>query len=314
MSKKKKTILLIFLGVLILLFTSLLIFIAYFKANVEDMPPSLKLKGNKIQVVKVNEDYKEEGVKASFKGKDVSKDVDIKGNIDTKKVGTYEVIYSYTYKFIALSKSIKRTVLVVDDISPELKINSNDKITININDSFTPPTATATDNYDGDISDKIAVENYVNTKTSGTYEVKYTVEDSSGNTVSKSITVVVSGRNPRIDIYISQQKLYYYEYGSVVLTSDVVTGINNGTPTGHYRILNKARNATLKGRDYESHVSYWIAFIGSSYGLHDASWRSSFGGSIYKTNGSHGCVNMPYYKVQYLYNNAPIGTPVNIYP
>ena len=77
-------------------------------------------------------------------------------------------------------------------------------------------------------------------------------------------------------------------------------------------VLNKARNVTLKGADYESFVNYWIAFKGSAYGLHDASWRSNFGGTIYKYNGSHGCVNMPYYKVQELYNLVDIGTPVYI--
>ena len=86
----------------------------------------------------------------------------------------------------------------------------------------------------------------------------------------------------------------------------------NETDKFTFKVLNKARSLTLKGPDYESFVNYWIAFKGSSYGLHDASWRSSFGGTIYKYNGSHGCVNMPYYKVQALYNMVEIGTPVYI--
>lgn len=313
MNKKVRTIILIILGIVIAAFIGLLGYIAYFKANVEKMPPSMKLNGNKIVTLKVGDEYKDEGIKAKFKDKDVTKDIKTTSDVNTKKLGTYNVKYSYTYKYIALSKSISRTVIVKDDVPPELIINSNDSITVNIFSSFTPPTATATDNYDGDLSDKIVVDSNVDTNTSGTYRVRYTVEDLSGNTTSKDITVIVSGKNPRIDIYISQQKLYYYEYGQVVLSSDVVTGINNGTPRGHYSIVSKARNVTLKGADYESFVNYWIGFIGSSYGMHDASWRSSFGGTIYKTNGSHGCVNMPYYKVQSLYNMVSIGTPVNVY-
>ena len=55
-----------------------------------------------------------------------------------------------------------------------------------------------------------------------------------------------------------------------------------------------------------------MAFIGHSYGIHDASWRSSFGGEIYKYNGSHGCINMPYYNVSKLYDMVQVGTPVHV--
>ena len=85
------------------------------------------------------------------------------------------------------------------------------------------------------------------------------------------------------------------------------------TPTGDYKVLSKARNVTLKGADYTSFVSYWIAFKGNSYGLHDASWRSRFGGNIYTYNGSHGCVNMPKSEVSKLYNMVEIGTPVYVH-
>ena len=109
--------------------------------------------------------------------------------------------------------------------------------------------------------------------------------------------------------------MYFYKNGSVVLSSPIVTGTNgvNDTPRGNYKILGKARNIYLTGPDYRSYVSYWMPFIGNKIGLHDASWRGSFGGSIYLTNGSHGCVNMPYYAAQALYEQAPVGTTVKVY-
>ena len=88
--------------------------------------------------------------------------------------------------------------------------------------------------------------------------------------------------------------------------------LNIGCPTGNFRVLNKARSVTLKGPDYESFVNYWIAFKGSSYGLHDASWRSNFGNKNYNVNGSHGCVNVPTSAMKKLYNMVEIGTPVYI--
>ena len=52
--------------------------------------------------------------------------------------------------------------------------------------------------------------------------------------------------------------------------------------------------------------------IAGEIGMHDASWRSSFGGTIYQGNGSHGCINMPGWAAQSLYYNAPIGTLVRV--
>lgn len=87
---------------------------------------------------------------------------------------------------------------------------------------------------------------------------------------------------------ISDQTLKYYVKGKVKLKSNVVTGGRGcGTPTGRFKLHHKARNVNLTGPGYVSHVNYWMPFIGQSYGMHDASWRSQFGGSIYKYNGSH---------------------------
>lgn len=112
---------------------------------------------------------------------------------------------------------------------------------------------------------------------------------------------------------ISDQTLKYYVKGKVKLKSKVVTGGRGcGTPTGRFKLHRKARNVNLTGPGYVSHVNYWMPFIGQSYGMHDASWRSEFGGSIYKYNGSHGCVNMPRSKVSKLYKMVPNGTRVII--
>jgi hypothetical protein len=48
-------------------------------------------------------------------------------------------------------------------------------------------------------------------------------------------------------------------------------------------------------------------------GLHDASWRSSFGGDIYKRRGTHGCVNAPFYLAKTIYEIIEEGTPIISY-
>ena len=45
-------------------------------------------------------------------------------------------------------------------------------------------------------------------------------------------------------------------------------------------------------------------------GIHDASWRSKYGGTIYQTNGSHGCINTPRDAMVQLYESVEVGTPV----
>lgn len=118
-----------------------------------------------------------------------------------------------------------------------------------------------------------------------------------------------------IEINIAQQHMWYYIKGELYVSTDVVTGNYNSmdTPKGYWEINSKASPATLVGADYTSYVDYWMAFIGSGYGIHDASWRSSFGGQIYKGNGSHGCVNTPFAAVKKMYGKVTIGTPVIIY-
>ena len=84
------------------------------------------------------------------------------------------------------------------------------------------------------------------------------------------------------------------------------------TPPGIFALTYKQRDAGLKGEGYASPVKFWMPFNGG-IGFHDASWRSSFGGSIYKTGGSHGCVNMPYAAAKELFENVYAGMPVICY-
>lgn len=121
--------------------------------------------------------------------------------------------------------------------------------------------------------------------------------------------------NTYVEIDLTDQHLWFYKNGSLVVEGDVVTGnvsLNTATPPGVYRLEYKERNATLKGQDYNSPVSFWMPFNGG-IGIHDASWRSVFGGDIYRTNGSHGCINSPYYLARTIYNNIDIGTPIVCY-
>ena len=118
-----------------------------------------------------------------------------------------------------------------------------------------------------------------------------------------------------VEIDLSSQKLWLYKNGERILTTSFVSGSvaeGHRTPTGVYSIYAKQTDRYLTGADYRSFVHYWMPFLGG-YGLHDASWRSSFGGDIYLYNGSHGCVNLPSSAAKTIYNNISVGTKVILY-
>ena len=123
--------------------------------------------------------------------------------------------------------------------------------------------------------------------------------------------------NTYIEIDLTAQALYYYVNGTLVLGTPIVSGNTSagmGTPTGIFAINgNKSNNTYLTGRNYRSFVYNWMPFVGNSIGIHDATWRSSFGGSIYRTSGSHGCVNIPLDAATKLYPIVNVGTPVIVF-
>lgn len=123
-----------------------------------------------------------------------------------------------------------------------------------------------------------------------------------------------------IEIDISDQKMKYFNNNKKVLSTSVVTGKNTSkTVTGLFDVYQKAYDYTMRGYDpitrellYESHSDYVLKFY-KAYYIHDATWRTEFGGDIYKKEGSHGCVNTPYQKAKTLYNKVELHTPVLIH-
>ena len=114
---------------------------------------------------------------------------------------------------------------------------------------------------------------------------------------------------------MTNQYLWFYKNGELIAQGDVVTGNvsrGNATPQGTYILNYKQKDATLKGAGYSSNVKYWMPF-NCNIGIHDASWRWSFGGNIYKSDGSHGCVNAPEYLAKKIYENIEPGTPIICY-
>ncbi len=118
-----------------------------------------------------------------------------------------------------------------------------------------------------------------------------------------------------VEINLTAQHLFLYQEGECVLESDFVSGNpsrGNDTPPGIYGITYKERDATLNGETYSTPVNFWMPF-NNNVGMHDATWRTEFGSNIYMTNGSHGCINLPYEIAQEIYGYVEKNTPVICY-
>lgn len=122
-----------------------------------------------------------------------------------------------------------------------------------------------------------------------------------------------------VEVSLNAQHMWYYRNWQLVVESDVVTGDVTkklGTASGVFPLAFKESPSVLRGgtgKDkYETEVKYWMPFY-EGQGLHDAWWKTVFGGEEYKGDGSHGCVNLPPDVAEILYNNIVPGTAIVIY-
>lgn len=120
-----------------------------------------------------------------------------------------------------------------------------------------------------------------------------------------------------IEVSLDKQHLWLYRNGNLVTETDIVSGLpteDRATLTGAWSIAYKASPYTLSSEEYgySTEVKYWMPFV-CGQGLHDADWQTQFGGDVYKTKGSHGCINLPPDQAEIIYNTIEQGYPVICY-
>lgn len=120
-----------------------------------------------------------------------------------------------------------------------------------------------------------------------------------------------------IEVSLDKQHLWLYKNGKLVTETDIVSGLpteERATYTGAWSIAYKASPYTLSSEvyGYRTQVQYWMPFV-CGQGLHDADWQTQFGGDVYKTKGSHGCINLPPDQAKIIYDTIEKGYPVICY-
>ena len=127
--------------------------------------------------------------------------------------------------------------------------------------------------------------------------------------------------NKKIEIDLSNQKLYVYENGQKIFEFLVSTGTWNRTPTGEFKIWTKIKSQKMSGGSkelgtyyYLPNVPYIMFFYNDQipkqmgYSTHGTYWHNQFGKPM-----SHGCINMISEEAKVLYEWADMDTPIEIY-
>lgn len=123
-----------------------------------------------------------------------------------------------------------------------------------------------------------------------------------------------------IDVDLTEQYARFYNNGSIVWEAPIVTGKpgEHATPTGAWKINYRTSPQLLESwkngiRQWSVTVRYWMSFVKNSIGFHDATWQPRFGGTWYKSHGSHGCINLSLDKASALFQIVRKGDPVIVH-
>lgn len=216
--------------------------------------PNVSLLGDRIVTIKLNEEYKDKGIKATYHGKDISKEVKIKGNINNEKIGNYKVTYIIKKGIFEIEKT--RTVKVIDDIEPVIELTGEREIVLCPGKKYDEQGYKASDNYDGDLTSKVKVEENED-------KIVYTVKDSSNNKTTTSRNFLRKDIEKPV-ITLKGENVIYVENGGVFVEPgytavdncegdvtnavEVIGSIDTSKPGSQsisYKVIDHANNETV---------------------------------------------------------------------
>lgn len=189
--KKSKKPIIIAIGIILVAIVAIVSFLVWQSENRKNAIPTISLIGEESITLKMNDEYVDAGAKAIRNNEDITSSIKVEGNVDVTKPGEYKVRYvAYNEKNTNFTQ-IERTILVKDEIAPVITLKGKKEVSINVNETYKDAGCTASDNYDGDITNKVTITGEVDTKKEGEYTITYTVEDSSSNKTEATRKVIV---------------------------------------------------------------------------------------------------------------------------
>ena len=225
---------------------------------VDKIKPIISINGNEELFYELNSSYLEQGAIAidNYDG-DITDKIVITSNINTKSVGKYTVKYDVVDNQGNIANTVNRYVYIIDTDKPIINLIGKSSVLHEAKTDYVDEGATASDSYDGNISSKIITTNNINKDLIGTYEIKYDVEDSSGNkanTVTREVKVVdttkptlsIIGDNITIEVgssYTDQGATAIDSYDGDITDNIVTTSTVNTKIVGKYTITYDAEDA-----------------------------------------------------------------------
>ncbi len=171
--------------------------------------PELRLSGDAEITLAVGTEFEDPGYSATddFDG-DVTSKVVRSGSVDYSKAGTYTLTYTVQDSAGNVATK-KRTIIyeeyanievtlgsILDGVTPMISLKGSNPYCMVLGSQYVEPGATATDNVDGNITNRISVTNKVTGNLMGAFRVVYKVEDSSGNQAIAYRAVIVTTSCP----------------------------------------------------------------------------------------------------------------------
>jgi hypothetical protein len=165
-------------------------YVNVYEPAVEDVvAPNINF-GNDTVTLMVGDVYNETKATA-WDAVDGDVPVSSSGTVNTAKAGTYQITYTATDNSNNAATKVK-TVIVeagndVDRIFPEIVLKGNDSMSVKTFAEYIEPGFTATDNHDGVITNKVKTDlgQFKDGAVAGLYLIKYSVQDSAGNSTTK---------------------------------------------------------------------------------------------------------------------------------
>ncbi|MBO3115163.1 DUF5011 domain-containing protein [Winogradskyella sp. DF17] len=262
--------------------------------------PVITLNGASTVNLELGDTYTELGATATDNvDGDLTSSIVIGGDtVNTNLVGSYVVTYNVSDVAGNAATEVTRTVNVnPDTTAPVITLNGNSTLNLNIGDTYIEQGATATDNFDGDISSNIVITGNVNTSIAGTYLVNYNVSDSSGNAanqVTRTVNVAADTTAPVItligastinlivgDIYVEQGATASDNIDGDLTASLVIAGTVNTNVAGTYQVTyNVSDSAGNAANEVVRTVNVSQPSSGCTGGVSSFPYSEGFEGSI----------------------------------
>ena len=178
--------------------------------------PIISLKGNPEITIEAGDVYNDAGAVATDVGDgDLSEAIKVSGEVDSNKPGTYELKYDVKDSAGNEAVTFTRTVIVVDTTPPVITLVGESIVTVEVGSDYEDQGTVANDSVDGDLTSKVKVTGKVDVQKVGKYQLKYNVEDASGNAAKELVRNVLVGDTGRPIISLRGDSNTTIEAGSI---------------------------------------------------------------------------------------------------